>query len=71
MNFNFNLIINLQVNLSMTTFEPTPMLQFDGEGEDNLDIEMQFEQSRHVSGKRSWLVDVIDKLLTQYFLCLS
>jgi len=25
-------------------------------------IEMQIEQSKHVSGKRSWLVDVIGKL---------
>jgi len=29
------------------TYEPTPRLQFDGEGEENVDIEMQTKQSKY------------------------
>jgi len=50
--------------------EPTPRLHSDSEGEENVDIEMQSNQSKHVSRKRSWLVDVIGKIVNLLiFMC--
>ncbi|XP_027912651.1 uncharacterized protein LOC114172261 [Vigna unguiculata] len=42
-----------------STSKPTPRLHSNSEGEENVDIEMQSNQSKHVSRKRSWLVNVI------------
>jgi len=55
-----------------STYEPTPRLQSDSEGEENVDIEMKTNQSKHVSRKRSWLVDVIGKIvnLLIYYMCI-
>lgn len=53
---------NTNESVHESTSEPTPRLQSDEEREENVGIEMQTEQSKHVSRKRSWLVDVIGKL---------
>ena len=53
-----------------STSKPTPRLHSNSEGEENVDIEMQSNQSKHVSRKRSWLVNVIGKIVNLLiFMC--
>ena len=46
-----------------STSESTPRLQSDSEGEENVDIEMQSNQSKHVSRKGHGLLMSLVRLL--------